>query len=86
MVWSPILEVGKHLVPPTPQPPIVIGSPRYYQVTGLKPPKPTKTRLEQTTVSLDKFDTMSIDSLEKPILNKKPPKSNKLVKALGLKK
>ncbi|OIW23847.1 hypothetical protein CONLIGDRAFT_637089 [Coniochaeta ligniaria NRRL 30616] len=87
MVWSPLLEVGKYHAPPTPQPPIVIGSPRYYQVTGLKPPKSTKTQPEQTAPNTDKFDdTMSIDSLEKPILNQKPPKSNRLAKALGLKK
>lgn len=86
MVFSPILEVGKYHAPRTPQPPIVIGSPRYYQVTGLKPPKAPKTQIEQTIISQDNFDAMSIDSLEKPILNQKPPKSNKLAKALGLKK
>lgn len=86
MVFSPILEVGKYHAPRTPQPPIVIGSPRYYQVTGQKPPKPAKAQPEQTAASLHNFDAMSIDSLEKPILSQKPPRSNKLAKALGLKK
>jgi hypothetical protein len=89
MVWSPLLEVGKHHAPATPQSPIVIGSPRYYQVTGLKPPKAPKQQPAQATAfassSRDKSDAMSvttIDSLEKPILEDKQhsKKSSKLPK------
>ena len=73
MVWSPILELGKYHAPATPQPPIVVGSPRYYQVTGLKPPKAPK-HPTSTTVSSDISDAMSVttvDSLEKPILEER---------------
>ncbi|KAJ9155839.1 hypothetical protein NKR19_g4351 [Coniochaeta hoffmannii] len=95
MVWSPLLEVGKYHAPPTPNPPVVVGSPRYYQVTGLKPPKAAKqpsTRTQQVqqapTASGDDFsDTMSVDSLEKPILEQhRSHKSSSLAKKLGLKK
>lgn len=82
MVFSPILELGKHHAPRTPQPPIVIGSPRYYQVTGLKAPK-TDKKQSTTTFCPDKSDAASIasfDSLEKPILGKKQPKSSRLSK------
>jgi hypothetical protein len=97
MVWSPILERGKYHAPSTPNPPPVYGSPRYYQVTGLKPPKAPKsattttttttTRLVQESNTLD-YDTMSIDSFEKPILEqpRTTAKSSKLAKKLGLKK
>jgi hypothetical protein len=87
MVWSPLLEVGKYHAPPTPNPPVVVGSPRYYQVTGLKPPKAPKSQAQQQ--HHQDYDAMSIDSLEKPILpqhveHRSSP--SKLAKKLGLKK
>jgi hypothetical protein len=84
MVFSPILELGKRHAVPTPQPPVVVGSPRYYQLTGQKPPK-MSNETAGTTVCLDKDDTMSINSLEKPSYDPKPSKSRRLAEAFGLK-
>jgi len=81
MVFSPILEVGKHLAPRTPQPPIVVGSPRYYQVTGQKPPKqPKTTGSVETSDKADAMSMVSVDSIEKPLLDSKQPKPSRLSK------